>query len=189
MNLWTNVFVETKIVNYCTPVMTQHVSLQPYLLYQGVPPSSWSNEGKRSVSVQPRMGQRVLESRKRSNSRLPSTRQPLELSNLVHSKSTTNCSQEFKFLNSSDNMAWGSLVDISMEKEDEKKITKEMIQREMYGSRESGIYSESSNQDYSSPDSSRSRFDRHQDSRRSKRSIKKTNVRSYSQPVGSKRYI
>ena len=174
MNSWTNVFVEPQIVNYCTPIMTQHVSLQPYLLYQGVPPSSWSHQGRRSASVQPRMGKQVLETRHGSKTRHHSPRRLLERSNLGHKGATKNCSQEFQFMNSTDNLKWSSMTDLSLRKEEEKKITNEMIQREIYASRESGIYSESSNQEYSSPDCLRSRFDRHEDCRRSKRNLKKT---------------
>ena len=102
-------------------------------------------------------------------------------------EATKNCSREFEFLNSNESLNWSSLVDLSLAKEDEKKITKELINREMYGSRESGIYSEYSNQESSSPGCGRSRFDRHEDRRKSKRNLKKTSRRSNSQPVsGSK---
>ena len=179
MSPWANVLVETQVLNYCSLIMMQHVSLQPCLLYQGVPPSSWSAQGRRSVSVQPRMGRRILETRQRSTSRIPSMRLPLE----SNGKATENCSKEFEFMNSNENLKWTSLTNISLRKEDERKITNEMIQREMYGSKESGIFSESSNQEYSSPDCFRSRFDRHQESRGSKRNIRKKTLRSQSQPV------
>jgi len=123
----------------------------------------------------PRMGQRILQTRQ-----APASRLSKEGGGLLYGKATENCSQEFEFMNSNENLKWASLTNISLKKEDERKITNAMIQREIYGSKESGIFSESSNQEYSSPDCLRSRFDRHHDSRRSKR---KKSFRSQSQPV------
>jgi len=123
----------------------------------------------------PRMGQRILQARQ-----APASRLSREGGNLLYGKATENCSQEFEFMNSNENLKWASLTNISLRKEDERKITNAMIQREIYGSKESGIFSESSNQEYSSPDCLRSRFDRHHESRRSKR---KKSFRSQSQPV------
>eukprot|EP00092_Neocalanus_flemingeri_P005480 GFUD01005910.1.p1 GENE.GFUD01005910.1~~GFUD01005910.1.p1 ORF type:complete len:360 (+),score=95.04 GFUD01005910.1:122-1201(+) len=182
MNPWANVAIDQQIVRYYTPVMTQHVSLQPCLLYQCDPPSSWSHHSRRSLSVQPRMGQRILNSNHRGYSRHPSHRQPLERTYKRQRDAAQNCSQEFEFLNSNENLNKPSLSNLYLQKNEEKEITNKMIQREIYGSRESGIFSEYSNQEDCSPCVGRSRFDRHEDKRKSKRKLTKISKRSHSQP-------
>ena len=174
MNRCVDFTRNNQLVTY-TSVMAQHVSLQPYLLYQVNQPSSWSNHARRSVSVQPRMGQRVLNSRNRSCSGSNEEREIFKLS-----KATKDCSQEFHFLKSTESLNWSSLNDVSLEKDEEKKIMRDMIKREIYGSRESGIYSENSNEENTSQGCGRSRFDRHENNRQSKRKI---NNRTKSQPV------